>query len=88
MCMRLVYNRRMTTVQEILYAAQMLPVGERAELIHALWDTMAPEDWPPPDAQWIAEAQRRSEEFDAGRMTASPWAEVRQRARRKAGLDG
>jgi putative addiction module component (TIGR02574 family) len=77
----------MTTLQEILDAAQTLPSGERAQLIHALWSTVSPDDWPLPGDDWIAESQRRSEAYDAGQMTASPWSEVRQRARRKAGLD-
>ncbi|MAG92181.1 MAG: hypothetical protein CMJ48_00300 [Planctomycetaceae bacterium] len=77
----------MTTVQEILDAAQALPSADRARLIHALWETVSPDDWAPPSDEWIAEAQRRSEAYDAGEMTASPWSEVRQRARRKAGLD-
>ena len=69
----------MTTLQEILDAAQSLPVGQRVELIDALWETMPPTDSPPPSAEWIAEAQRRSEELDAGRMTSAPWPEVRER---------
>ena len=78
----------MTTVQEILDAAQALPPAERAQLIYALWDTVSSEDWALPGDDWIAEAQRRSDALDAGQMSASPWAEVRQRVRRKAGLDG
>ena len=70
----------MTTLQEILDAAQSLPTGERARLIYALWDTVQPKDWAPPSPEWVAEAQRRSEECDAGRMTAAPWPEVRDRA--------
>ena len=77
----------MTTVQEILDAARALPSSERAQLIRALWESVSPDDWAPPSDEWIAEAQRRSEAYDAGQMTASPWPEVRQRARRKAGLD-
>lgn len=78
----------MTTIQEILNAAQTLPADQRAQLIVALWDSVSPDDWAPPSPDWIAEAQRRSQEYDAGRMTASPWPEVRARARREAGLDG
>ena len=78
----------MTTLKEIFDAAQALPAGERAELIHSLWDAMPPGDWPLPDAAWVAESQRRSDAFDAGKMTASSWPDVRQRARRQAGLDG
>jgi putative addiction module component (TIGR02574 family) len=77
-----------TTIQDILDAARALPSAERAQLIHALWDTVSPDDWAPPSNGWIAEAQRRSQEYDAGHMTASSWPEVRDRARRKAGLDG
>ncbi len=77
----------MTTVQEILDAAQALPSVERARLIHALWESISPDDWALPGDEWIAESQRRSEAYDSGEMTASSWAEVRQCARRKAGLD-
>jgi putative addiction module component (TIGR02574 family) len=78
----------MSTLQEIIDAAQALPADERAWLIQALWDTVPPKDWVPPSQEWVAESQRRSEQFDAGRMTASSWPEVRDRARRKAGMDG
>jgi putative addiction module component (TIGR02574 family) len=77
----------MTTVEEILDAAQALPPAERARLIYALWRTVSPDDWAPPSDDWISEAQRRSEACDAGQMTASPWPEVRQRARRRTGFD-
>ena len=77
----------MGTVKEILAAAQALSSAERAQLIHALWGTVSPDDWAPPDDGWIAEAQRRSEAYDAGEMTASSWSNVRERARRQAGLD-
>jgi len=49
--------------------------------------TVSPDDWAPPSEEWIAEAKRRSEAYDAGQMTAAPWPEVRQRARHNAGLD-
>ena len=78
----------MTTFNAILGAAQNLPASDRVRLIDALWETMAPNEWPAPSGQWIAEAQRRSAEYDARNMSASPWPEVRQRARREAGLDG
>ena len=78
----------MTTFDDVLGAAQNLPPDERVRLIDALIESVPPDEWPAPSEQWIAEAQRRSAEYDAGRMPASPWPEVRQRARRKAGLDG
>jgi putative addiction module component (TIGR02574 family) len=78
----------MATFDDVLDAAQDLPAPDRARLIDALWESMEPEEWPGPSEEWIAEAQRRSAEYDAGSMSASPWPEVRQQARRKAGLDG
>ena len=78
----------MTTLNEILIAAQSLPAEERAQLVAALWENVSPNDWIPPSDEWIAEANRRSDLFDAGEMSDSPWSDVRQRARRKAGLDG
>jgi putative addiction module component (TIGR02574 family) len=77
----------MTTFQEIIDAAQGLPVAERARLITALWDTVSPNDWAPPSDEWIDESQRRSKAFDDGKMSGAPWSEVRERARRQAGLD-
>jgi hypothetical protein len=41
-----------------------------------------------PSDEWIAEANRRSDLFDSGEISGSSWSDVRQRARRKAGLDG
>ena len=78
----------MTTFDRILRAAQNLPAPDRLRLIDALWERVPPEEWPAPSDEWVGEAQRRSAEHDAGRMPASAWPEVRQRARRKAGLDG
>ncbi|MEM7314924.1 MAG: addiction module protein [Planctomycetota bacterium] len=85
---RMCYNRTMTNIHEILTAAQALPASERAQLIATLWDSVLPVDWVPPDSQWIAEVNRRSQAYDSGEMSGSIWAEVRERARREAGLDG
>ncbi len=80
--------KRMTSLNEILTAAQALPPSDRAQLIASLWDNAASEEWVPPSAEWIAECGRRSEDVDASKMTSSSWTDVRERARRKAGLDG
>jgi putative addiction module component (TIGR02574 family) len=77
----------MATYDDILGAAQHLPPSERIQLVHALWETVPPEDWPKPSQEWIDEVQRRSAEYDAGRMTATPWPEVHARARQKARLE-
>ncbi|MBS0260845.1 MAG: addiction module protein [Planctomycetes bacterium] len=76
------------TFQDVLSAAQTLSPADRMRLVNALWEEVPPEDWPLPGPEWISEAQRRSDEYDAGRMSASTWTEVQARARQKAGLDG
>ncbi|NQU24031.1 MAG: addiction module protein [Candidatus Nealsonbacteria bacterium] len=78
----------MSTFDDVLGAAQGLPPAERIRLADALIETVPPDEWPAPSDEWIAEARRRSAEYDAGRMATSPWPEVRKRARREAGLDG
>ena len=76
----------MQTFQDVLNAARTLPPAERLRLIEMLWEDVEPADWPAPSAEWIAKAQRRSDEYDRGATTATSWQEVRDQARRKAGL--
>ena len=78
----------MSTLQEILDAAQSLPSAEKVQLIGALWNSVTPEDWVPPSEEIMTEVQRRSTKIDAGEESLATWSEVRQRAREKAGLDG
>ncbi len=78
----------MSTLQDVLDAAKQLNSADRMRLVAAIWDDLSPEEWIPPSDEWIAEAQRRSAEFEAGRMLASSWEDVRNRARNQAGLDG
>ncbi len=77
----------MDTFDDVLGAAEALAPTDRIRLIHALWETVPPEQWPAPDQAWIDEAKRRSAEYDAGRMSSAAWPEVRARARREAGLN-
>lgn len=77
----------MSTLSEILAAARTLSAVDRLRLAEALWEDVPSGEWPQPSAEWLAEAQRRSAEFDAGRMKADTWADVQTRARQKAGLD-
>jgi putative addiction module component (TIGR02574 family) len=77
----------MITLNEILDAAQNLPSSDRARLIASLWETTSPLDWVLPNSAWVAEVNRRSDEFDAGKTSGSDWTDVRQRARKAAGLD-
>ena len=81
-------GRMMTTLDDVLTAARTLSATDRLRLVEALWEDVPPADWPAPNEEWIAEAQRRSAEHDAGRTSSSTWPEVQARARRKAGLDG
>jgi len=74
------------TLQDVLDAARRLAVDERKQLFEALWADHAPENWPAPSEEWIAEINRRSAAYDAGQMTAAPWTEVRDRARHKASV--
>jgi putative addiction module component (TIGR02574 family) len=78
----------MSTFEEVLDAARTLTAIERFQLVEALWEGVSPAEWPAPSQEWIAESQRRSTEYDQGRMSAATWQEVRARARQKAGLDG
>ncbi len=73
---------------ELLSAANLLPPLDRLRLSDLLRDTVPLEEWPPLSEDWVREIKRRSDEYDAGRMTAASWAEVRLRTRREAGLDG
>ncbi len=67
----------MTSIQQILDAAQALPSAQRAQLIHALWDNVSPHDWAHPSEDTVTEVRRRSDAYDSGQMTASSWSEVR-----------
>jgi|APIni6443716594_1056825.scaffolds.fasta_scaffold2078027_2 putative addiction module component (TIGR02574 family) len=77
----------MPTFLDVLSAARTLNTTERIRLANAIWEDVPPADWPQPDTEWISEAQRRSAEYDEGRMSATTWPEVHARARRRAGLD-
>jgi len=61
-----------------------LPVAERLELIHELWDSVAAEcerePFPLSDAQ-REELERRIRELDAHPERAIPWEVVRERLR-------
>jgi putative addiction module component (TIGR02574 family) len=76
------------SVDDLLSAASHLPPEDRLRLSDLLRDTVPPDQWPPLADDWLREIDSRSKEFDAGRMSASSWTEVRSRTRRQAGLDG
>jgi len=78
----------MTDYESILTAAKSLSAAERAQLISELSDQTPTEEWPPPSPELLAEVHRRSEELARGDAKAIPWSEVREEARKQAGLDG
>jgi putative addiction module component (TIGR02574 family) len=77
----------MQTLEAVLQAARTLTLGDRGRLLEALWEDVSPSDWPQPNPEWVAEAQRRSAAYDRGESSAAPWTAVKDRARKRAGLD-
>ena len=77
----------MVNYDSLLSQASQLPAAQRIQLIEALWDTVAEEDVPPLSDEWIAEIQRRSAEFDAGKVETIPWEKVRAEALQRAGIN-
>jgi putative addiction module component (TIGR02574 family) len=65
----------------ILQTALALPHGEQVELIEALIAAQAKVDSQPLSPDWLAEIQRRSDEYDAGKVPLIPWEVVRTRTR-------
>ena len=76
------------SVDDILQQALALPDSERVQLVDALIATFAPEDAAPLDDTWLAEINRRSDEFDAGGVQPIAWDEVKERARQRAQRNG
>jgi putative addiction module component (TIGR02574 family) len=71
----------MATVDDAFSCAQSLSPAEQHVLIERLLDAMPAQNFRPP-ASHLAEVQRRSAEYDAGRMEAYSWEEVRESVRR------
>jgi putative addiction module component (TIGR02574 family) len=69
------------STEQLLQSALALPEAEQVELIEALIAALDEAHPLPLDAAWMAEIQRRSAEYDAGKVTPVPWAEVRARMR-------
>lgn len=70
-------------VDELLQSALALPDDEQLELAAALNASLDERGLQPFDEAWLTEIQRRSDEFDAGRMETASWHEVKQKARRE-----
>jgi putative addiction module component (TIGR02574 family) len=65
----------MATVDDAFSFAQSLSPAEQHILIERLLEAMPAQDFRPPDSH-LAEVQRRSAEYDAGRMETYSWEEV------------
>ena len=77
----------MSDYASLLSDASQLPLGQRIQLIEALWDTVPDDALPPLSNEWLAEIDRRSAEYDAGLVQAVPWEQVRAEAGRRAGIN-
>ena len=67
----------MSNYETLLSDASQLPVGDRIQLIEALWDTLPADSLPPLTDEWLAEIQRRSSEYDSGSVQTTPWKQTR-----------
>ena len=76
------------STEQVLQTALSLPSAEQVELIEALIAALDEADPEPLDDAWMAEIQRRSAEFDAGKVTPIPWSVVRERARSEDASNG
>ncbi len=71
----------MSSYESLLHDATHLPVADRIQLIEALWDTLPEDSLPPLSAEWIAEIEKRSAEYDRGSTATVSWETVRDEAR-------
>lgn len=69
------------------HAALALPETDRVQLVDALIESLEPDDAAPLDDAWLAEIERRSREFDEGKVQPIPWEVVKERARQRANTD-
>lgn len=70
---------------EVLEAAMKLPAGERAELVHLLWESVELEFDGELSPQWKAEIKRRIERLEKGEATLLTEAEFEKRLKERYG---
>jgi len=78
----------MTNYESLLAEAVLLPVADRIQLIDAIWDSVPDDALPPLSAEWAAEIERRTAEFDAGLAAPIPWEEIKTDAVRRLSRNG
>lgn len=69
------------STEQLLQSALALPEVERLELAEALLAACDEGLSRPFNAAWLAEAQRRSAQIDAGTAALTPWSQVKRRVR-------
>jgi putative addiction module component (TIGR02574 family) len=72
----------MASVEDAFAIAQSLTPAEQIALISRIWEAVPKADFRPSDAD-VAEMDRRWAEYEAGRMRAIPWEEVRDSVRQR-----
>lgn len=77
-----------TDLDSLLKAALQLSDDERARLVDSLLSTLEPPSEPGVDQAWAAEIERRSREFDEGKVKPIPWSEVRESVRKQFASNG
>ena len=80
------HSRTLNTVTRVRFPAPALPAEERAELAHALLESLHEEADPGADAAWIDELDRRAQAVTDGTAKLVDWEKARERitARLKA----
>jgi putative addiction module component (TIGR02574 family) len=71
----------------LLQQALALPEAERENLVHALIPTLPDSEPDSLHPEWAEEIKRRTAEYDAGLVQGTPWAQVRDDARRRLPTD-
>jgi len=59
--------------KEILSKVLKLTPAERIELVHDIWDSIRPEDYPPPSEATVKEIERRVALYEANPERGIPW---------------
>ena len=67
------------SADDVLSTALLLPVSERARLVHELLASLDVGDDPDAAAAWLTEIERRAREVHAGTASVEQWSDVRAR---------
>lgn len=75
------------TLEQIQKDALQLPAEDRVQLMQALHDSVRTDEEREVEQAWIEEAERRYQDWQAGRARGIPGEEVMARLRQKYGSD-